>query len=177
MNEKHTLSAKVVKVFGNDISTDIIYPGTYLYCTDSKKTPAFCFKVNNDEEFNRQLVSGAILPGSIIVAGANFGCGSSREQAASSIAGHGLVIVAKSFARIFLDNASRLGIRTVIVPRIEAAEGDTLSIAATTVRNEQSGKTFSITPHQSYHQFLIDAGGLVPYAAELLKASVRGERI
>jgi 3-isopropylmalate/(R)-2-methylmalate dehydratase small subunit len=167
----------VVKVFGNDISTDIIYPGTYLYCTDAKKTPAFCFKVNNDEAFNKRLMSGEIPKGSIIVAGSNFGCGSSREQAASSIAWHGLVIVAKSFARIFLDNASRLGICSVIVPDIEAAEGDELEIEDGKVKNKTSGKIFTIAPHQSYHQFLIDAGGLIPYAAELLQAKLKGEEV
>lgn len=177
MNSKLKLSGTVVKLFGNDISTDIIYPGTYLYCTDAKKTPAFCFKVNNDEAFNKKLVSGEIPKGSIIVAGGNFGCGSSREQAASSIAGHGLVIVAKSFARIFLDNASRLGICTVIVPDIEAAEGDELEIAGTEVHNRRSGKKFAITPHQSYHQFLIDAGGLIPYAVELLRGKLHGEEV
>jgi 3-isopropylmalate/(R)-2-methylmalate dehydratase small subunit len=167
----------IVKVFGNDISTDIIYPGTYLYCTDAKKTPAFCFKVNNDEAFNKRLVSGEIPKGSIILAGSNFGCGSSREQAASSIAGHGLVIVAKSFARIFLDNASRLGICTVIVPDIEANEGDELEIGDGKVRVKQTGKTYAIAPHQSYHQFLIDAGGLIPYAAELLRGKLKGEEV
>jgi 3-isopropylmalate dehydratase small subunit len=167
----------VIKIFGNDISTDIIYPGTYLYCTDAKKTPAFCFKVNNDEAFNKRLVSGEFPKGSIIVAGSNFGCGSSREQAASSIAGHSLVLVAKSFARIFLDNASRLGICSVIVPDIEAAEGDELEIADGKVLNKTSGKTFAIAPHQSYHQFLIDAGGLIPYAAELLQAKLKGEEV
>lgn len=176
MNSK-VKTGTVVKVFGNDISTDIIYPGTYLYCTDAKKTPQFCFKVNNDEGFNKRLVSGEIPKGSIIVAGSNFGCGSSREQAASSIAGHGLVIVAKGFARIFLDNASRLGICAVIVPTIEAEEGDELEISASQVKNKKTGKTFDIAPHQSYHQFLIDAGGLIPYAAELLQAKLKGEEV
>ena len=177
MTTKLKLSAKVVKVYGNDISTDIIYPGTYLYCTDAKKTPAFCFKVNNDEAFNKQLISGEIPKGSIIVAGSNFGCGSSREQAASSIAGHGLVIVARSFARIFLDNASRLGIRSIISPDIEAAEGDELEIEGAEVVNKQTGKKFAIASHQSYHQFLMDAGGLIPYAAELLKGKLKGEEV
>lgn len=177
MKTKLKLSGKVVKIFGNDISTDIIYPGTYLYCTDAKKTPQFCFKVKGDEEFNLKLVAGEIPRGSIIVGGSNFGCGSSREQAASAIAGHGLVIVARSFARIFLDNASRLGIRSVIVPDLEVEEGDTLVVTDTEVRNERTGKTFRVMPHQPYHQFLIDAGGLIPYAADLLRASAHGKEV
>jgi 3-isopropylmalate dehydratase small subunit len=177
MSDSIELRGMVVKTFEKDISTDIIYPGAYLYCTDTKRTPQFCFKVRGDEEFNRKLVSGEIPPRSIIVADANFGCGSSRAQAASSIAGHKLIIIAKSFARIFLKNACNCGIRTFIVPNIEATEGDVLYISKTEIRNERSGKVFSITPHQPNHQDLIDAGGLIPYVTNLLRAKLRGEEV
>jgi 3-isopropylmalate/(R)-2-methylmalate dehydratase small subunit len=109
-------------------------------------------------------VSGKVAPGSFLVGGMNFGCGSSREQAASCLKGHGLTIVARSFARIFLQNAINVGLSMVIAPEVEAAEGDELEITATTVVNRTSGKTYAIEPLPKARQAIVDAGGLIPYA-------------
>jgi hypothetical protein len=79
------------------------------------ETPQFCFA--DDKGFNTALQQQAFAPGSIIAAGQNFGCGSSREQAASAIKGHGLVVIARGFARIFLQNSINLGLRRSSAPR------------------------------------------------------------
>ena len=104
----------------------------------------------------------------MIVAGANFGCGSSREQAASTLKGHELVIVAKGFARIFLQNSINLGLRTIICPEIEASEGDELELTATQVVNKTTGASFAIVPLPKARQAIIDAGGLIAYTRKRL---------
>ncbi|MDL1894406.1 hypothetical protein FBQ87_16190 [Sphingobacteriales bacterium CHB3] len=77
--------------------------------------------------------------------------------------GHELIIVAKSFARIFLQNSVNLGLRLVEVPDIEANEGDELNIGHDFVLNKTTGKTFKITPLPKSRQAIIDAGGLIAY--------------
>ena len=117
---------------------------------------------------------GEVPAGSIIVAGNNFGCGSSREQAASCLKGHELVVVAHHFARIFLQNSINVGLRTVICPDIEADEGDELDVTHDAVINKTSGKSFHVTPLPKARQAIIDAGGLIPYTRRLLlKAAAR----
>ena len=97
-------------------------------------------------EFNTRLKKGEIPAGSVIVAGKNFGCGSSREQAASCLKGPDLVIVARHFARIFLQNSINLGLRTIICPEIEAEAGDEIEVTDEKVFNRTSGKSFDIVP-------------------------------
>jgi 3-isopropylmalate/(R)-2-methylmalate dehydratase small subunit len=104
-----------------------------------------------------------VPPGSILVGGKNFGCGSSREQAVSCLKGHELIIVARSFARIFLQNAINLGLRMIVCPDIEAAEGDELELSADEVVNKTRGKQFRTEPMPQSRQVIIDAGGLIPY--------------
>jgi 3-isopropylmalate/(R)-2-methylmalate dehydratase small subunit len=150
----------------NDISTDIIYPGRYMATVLPTETPQFAFA--DSPEFNTALNAGEFPDGSYIVAGDNFGCGSSREQAASCIKGHGLTVVARSIARIFLQNSINVGLPMIICPQIEADEGDELEITDNEVRNLTSGKSFAIEPLPKARQAIIDAGGLIPYARELL---------
>jgi 3-isopropylmalate/(R)-2-methylmalate dehydratase small subunit len=100
------------------------------------------------------------------VAGKNFGCGSSREQAASCLKGWELTIVAPSFARIFLQNAINLGLDVVTAPAIEASEGDDLEVSAQEVVNKTTGKTFAVEPLPKSRQAIIDAGGLIPYTRQ-----------
>ena len=152
---------KVVFKTGDDISTDIIYPGRYMATVLPTETPQFAFA--DETEFNRKLKAKEFPKGSIIVAGENFGCGSSREQAASCLKGWDLVIVARHFARIFLQNAINLGLQMVICPDIEADEGDELEIKGDVVRNVTKGKEFKITPLPKARQAIIDAGGLIPF--------------
>jgi len=157
---------KVARVLGNDISTDIIYPGRFMATVLPTETPQFAFV--DDAEFNRRLKAKEIPPGSFIVAGGNFGCGSSREQAASCIKGYEITVVARHFARIFLQNSINVGLNMVICPTIEAGEGDELEIRDGKVWNLTSGKSFAIEELPRARQAIIDAGGLIPYARRLL---------
>jgi 3-isopropylmalate/(R)-2-methylmalate dehydratase small subunit len=152
---------KVIYKVGDDVSTDVIYPGRYMATVLPTETPQFAFA--DDAPFNARLKAREIRSGSVLLAGENFGCGSSREQAVSCLKGHGLVIVAKSFARIFLQNAINLGLRTVVCPAIQAKEGDELEITDDAVINKTLTKEFSVLPLQKSRQAIIDAGGLIPY--------------
>jgi 3-isopropylmalate/(R)-2-methylmalate dehydratase small subunit len=162
----------VVRAVGDDVSTDIIYPGRFMATVLPSETPKFAFA--DDEDFSLRLKAKEIPPGSILLAGRNFGCGSSREQAASCLKGHGLVVVAKNFARIFLQNAINLGLDMVICPGVEASEGDDLEVRGDTLANVTTGKSFPITPLPPARQAIIDAGGLIPYTrARLLETAGR----
>src|SRR5512134_2791994 len=136
--------AQVVLKLGDDISTDIIYPGRYMATVLPTETPQYAFA--DIPEFNPKIKTGEIPSGSVIVAGKNFGCGSSREQAASCLKGPGLVVIAKHFARIFLQNSINLGLRTIICPDIEAEVGDELEITADKVINLTREESYDIVP-------------------------------
>lgn len=158
--------AKVVLLLGRDISTDDIYPGRYMATVLPTETPQFCFF--DRTEFNAKLKAKSIPPGSVVVADENFGCGSSREQAASTIKGNDLVVVARSIARIFLQNAINLGLNLVICPTVEASEGDELEVLAGRVVNVTTGREFPTEPLPPARQAIIDAGGLIPYTRKRL---------
>jgi 3-isopropylmalate/(R)-2-methylmalate dehydratase small subunit len=153
--------ARVVQALGDDISTDHIYPGRFMATVLPSETPKYAFA--DMTEFNAALVGGSIAPGSVIVAGQNFGCGSSREQAASTLKGYDLTIVARGFARIFLQNSINLGLRTVICPAIEASVGDELRVEDGRVVNVTTARAFDTVPLPAARQAIIDAGGLIPY--------------
>jgi len=152
---------QVVLKLGKDISTDDIYPGRFMATVLPTETPQFAF--NDRTEFNARLKAKAVPPGSIVVADENFGCGSSREQAASALKGYELIVVARGIARIFLQNAINVGLRLVLCPGIEASEGDELELAGGEVLNRTTGKAFAIVPWPPARQAIIDAGGLIPY--------------
>ena len=128
--------AKVIYTIGDDISTDVIYPGRFMATVLPTETPQFAFA--DDATFNTLLKSKQVAPGSVLVAGSNFGCGSSREQAVSTLKGHELLIVARSVARIFMQNAVNLGLNLVVAPGIEATAGDDLEVAGGQVMNRSS---------------------------------------
>lgn len=157
---------QVVFTVGDDVSTDAIYPGRFMATVLPTETPQFAFA--DYTEFNGRLKAKQVAPGSVIVAGNNFGCGSSREQAASTLKGHELTVVAKGFARIFLQNSANLGLRTVICPDIAAAEGDDLEFTPTAVLNKTRGTTHAIVPLPKARQDIIDAGGLIAYTRKRL---------
>ena len=135
-----------------------------------EETPQFAFA--DDEDFNHRLQNGEIPRGSIIVAGSNFGSGSSREQAASTLKGHELVIIAKSFARIFLQNAINLGLRTVECPSIEADLGHELEITAESVVSRTLNKSFEVKPLPASRRAIVEAGGLIAYTRTRVIARV-----
>jgi len=156
----------VVQALGDDVSTDVIYPGRYMATVLPTETPQFAFA--DLGAFNAQLKAGAVAAGSVIVAGKNFGCGSSREQAVSTLKGHELVIVASGFARIFLQNAVNLGLRLVEAPGAAASEGDELEIGPAEVVNRTTGRRYAVRPLPAARQAIVDAGGLIPYTRRRL---------
>ena len=167
--EKNVFSAgtaKVVLKVGDDISTDAIYPGRFMATVLPGETPQYAFA--DLPEFNARLRNKQITPGSVVVAGSNFGCGSSREQAASALKGYDLIIIAGGFGRIFLQNAVNLGLRTLICPELEANEGDELEIGAGRVLNITTGKSYALQPLPAARRAIIEAGGLIPYTRERL---------
>lgn len=162
--------ARVIAKLGDDVSTDLIYPGRYMATVLPAETPQFAFA--DLAELNALLKSKQVPPGSVIVAGKNFGCGSSREQAASCLKGYELTIVARGFARIFLQNAINLGLRIVTAPDLQAEEGDELEVGAEAVANATRGVRFAVQPLPRARQVIIDAGGLISYTRTRLIAGV-----
>ena len=158
--------SKVVLTLGGDVSTDVIYPGRYMATVLPAETPQFAFA--DDAEFNAKLKAKQVPPGSVVVAGKNFGCGSSREQAVSTLKGYELVIVAKGFARIFFQNAVNLGLRLVEAPEIEASEGDELETGGDTVVNATTGRRFRTVPLPPARAAIVEAGGLIAYTRRRL---------
>lgn len=158
--------SQVVYKLGSNISTDDIYPGRFMATVLPTETPQFAFA--DHKEFNERLKKKEIAPNSVLVADNNFGCGSSREQAASCLKGHELIIVARDFARIFLQNSINLGLRTVICPEIEAEVGHELEVTETKVYNRTTGKEFEVKPLPKARQAIVDAGGLIAYTRQKL---------
>jgi 3-isopropylmalate/(R)-2-methylmalate dehydratase small subunit len=160
--------AKVIITLENDISTDDIYPGRFMATVLPTETPQYAFFDRTD--FNTRLKAREFPAGSIIVGGENFGCGSSREQAASTLKGYEVAVVAKSISRIFLQNSINLGLQVVICPDIEATEGDELTITADQVINETTGKVFEQVKLPAARKGIMDAGGLIAYTRARLMA-------
>jgi 3-isopropylmalate/(R)-2-methylmalate dehydratase small subunit len=160
--------SKVIIKLENDISTDDIYPGRFMATVLPTETPQFAFF--DRTEFNAQLKAKAFPAGSIIVGGENFGCGSSREQACSTLKGHEVAVVARSISRIFLQNSINLGLQVVICPGIDAGEGDELEITADQVLNKTTGQAFEQVQLPAARKGIMDAGGLIPYTRARLMA-------
>src|ERR1039457_2543 len=139
------LRGRVAAVLGDNIDTDLIYPGRYLNVTDREKTAEHLFELAYPE------IRANLRPGEFIVAAKNFGCGSSREQAAAALkfAGAGAVI-AQSFARIFFRNAINLGLPAVVAPEasIASSPADELEIdlVAGEIHNLTQNRTFPCAP-------------------------------
>ncbi len=161
-------TARVVLALGNDVSTDVIYPGRYMATVLPTETPQYAFA---DHAGFQALVKAKSVPkGAVVAAGANFGCGSSREQAASCLKGWDVVVVAQSFARIFLQNAINLGLKVVACPGFVASEGDEIEFDGRSVRNNTKRRDYDVAPLPSARQAIIDAGGLIPYTRARLVA-------
>ena len=156
------LRGRVRVVLGDNIDTDMIYPGRYLNITDREKTAEHLFELAYPD------LRASLEAGDIIVAGRNFGCGSSREQAAAALkfAGVGAVI-AGSFARIFFRNAINLGLPAVVAPQasLACAAGDELEIdlVAGEIRNLSGNRVVEAAALDPRAVELIAAGGLIPY--------------
>lgn len=155
--------------FGDDIDTDLIIPARYLNTTDVAELAKHCLEPVNPRW------AGEVSAGDIIVAGRNFGCGSSREHAPLAIKGLGVAaVIAVSFARIFYRNAFNIGLPVIESPEAAAAvaEGDTLSISLEggRVTREDSGESFTFEPIPDFMMNLIRAGGLIPWLQEDLRS-------
>lgn len=158
--------------FSDNIDTDVIIPARYLTSSNETELGSHCMK-DIDAEFSKKVASG-----DIIVAGENFGCGSSREHAPLAIKGAGCsCVITASFARIFFRNAINVGLPIFECPEAVAAieNGDELIIKPEegTIENISQGKVFSVVPFSPFLQELIEQGGLIPYVQKQL--SVRGE--
>ncbi len=151
--------------YGDNVDTDVIIPARYLNTSDARELAAHCME-DIDAAF-----AARVKPGDIIVAGRNFGCGSSREHAPLAIKSSGIAcVVAASFARIFYRNALNIALPILECPEAAAAiaAGDRVSIDFTTgkITNESTGRTFSAEPFPPFMQDLIAAGGLAAYMKE-----------
>ncbi len=153
--------------FGDHIDTDQILPARYLVTTVPKELAMHCMETA-DQDFVKR-----VKPGDIIVAGVNFGCGSSREHAQISIIGCGVsCVIAKSFARIFFRNSINLGLpvleSTEAVDAIEAGDELEVELSTGTIRNLTRDLTFQAKPYEPFMMEIIEAGGLVEYTKRRL---------
>ncbi len=148
--------------FGNDVDTDLIIPARYLNTSDPKELAQHCLE-DADPTF-----AGKVGQGDIIVAGKNFGCGSSREHAPIAIKAAGVsCVIAASFARIFYRNAINIGLP--ILESAEAsnkiAEGDLVEVDLDTgkITNLTKNESYQATAFPQFMQELINTGGLIEY--------------
>lgn len=148
--------------YGDNVDTDVIIPARYLNTPNAKELAAHCME-DIDASF-----ATTVKPGEIMVAGKNFGCGSSREHAPLAIKTCGVAcVIASTFARIFYRNALNIGLPILECP--EAAQaiqaGDVVSVDFDTglIVDETTGKSFQGEPFPPFMQELIAAGGLAAY--------------
>ena len=159
------LSGKVW-CFGDNIDTDLIIAARYLNTSDPKELAKHVME-DADPEFVKKVGLG-----DIIVAGENFGCGSSREHAPLALKAAGVsAVVAKSFARIFYRNAFNTGLPIFELSETgEIKEGDMLSISMESGEIKNGAKTYRFTPIPPFMQELLACGGLMNYAKKEIKA-------
>jgi 3-isopropylmalate dehydratase small subunit len=148
--------------FGDDVDTDAIIPARYLISSDPDFLAAHCME-DADPSF-----AAKVHPGDIIVAGKNFGCGSSREHAPVAIKGAKVsCVIAQSFARIFYRNSFNMGLPILECPEAAAAAatGDELEVNMIhgTIINHTKSETYRAVAVPLFMQQLLEAGGLIPY--------------
>lgn len=146
--------------YGDNVDTDVIIPARYLNTIDKKELASHCME-DLDITFKDRVKNGDIM-----VAGENFGCGSSREHAPIAIKESGIaLVIAKDFARIFYRNSINIGLPIVECPEaVEAiSEGDTLEVDMDNgvIVNKTTGKSFNTTPFPAFIQTIIENGGLI----------------
>lgn len=158
------MAGKVYK-YGDSVDTDVILPARYLALYKHEDLAARCME-DLDADFAK-----TVAPGDIIVAGENFGCGSSREHAPIAIKASGIkCVIAASFARIFYRNAINIGLPILESPEAahEIRSGDEVEVdlSAGVIRDRTTGKTYRTGAFPEFIQKMIDAGGLLPYLAK-----------
>lgn len=158
-----------VHKYGADVNTDVIIPARYLNIHEPVGLAQHCM-----EDIDTEFV-GRVKPGDIMVAGTNFGCGSSREHAPVAIKASGIAcVVGESFARIFFRNAINIGLPLLECPKaVEGTRaGDTLEIALAkgVIRNVTRNMTFQAAPYPTFLLEIINSGGLVEHTRRRLEA-------
>ena len=148
--------------YGDNVDTDVIIPARYLNIADPKELSTHAME-DIDTEFVKK-----VQPGDIIVGGANFGCGSSREHAPIAIRACGVsCVIAASFARIFYRNSINIGFPILECPEAAAAirNGDTVSVdfASGVIRDDTTGQTFQAVAVPEFINRIIEHDGLLPY--------------
>jgi len=153
------LTGRVWK-YGDNVDTDVIIPARYLNISAPEELAPHCME-DIDPTFAER-----VQPGDIVVAGANFGCGSSREHAPLALKGAGVsCVVAKSFARIFFRNAINIGLPILTCPQAvegtEAGQRLEVELERGIIRNLDTGEEFRAEPYPPFMMEIIEAGGLV----------------
>ena len=150
----------IVHKYGDNVDTDVILPARYLILSDYQELAAHCM-----EDIDREFVK-RVRPSDILVAGENFGCGSSREHAPIAIKSAGIsCVIAKSFARIFYRNSINTGLPILESPEAsdEIVNGDRVMVDFDSglIRNLTTGKTYHAEPLPEFIKKIIDAKGLL----------------
>ena len=158
--------------FGNDVDTDLIIPARYLNTSDPQVLAEHCLE-DLEPGFARKVISG-----DIIVAGTNFGCGSSREHAPIALKASGVsCVIAASFARIFYRNALNIGLPILesVAAGKEVKQGDILRVNFETglITNLTRNQVYQTNPFPGFMRELIASGGLIPY----LRKNLSGEKL
>lgn len=174
-------------IFGNDINTDEIIPARYLNTIDPKVLASHCMEDANPalapspctqgldarKGWTRADFSKAAEPGDVIVAGKNFGCGSSREHAPICIKALGIsCVIAASFARIFYRNCFNIGLpifETKDARKIKTGDILEIDVSSGKITNITRNEFYKIDPVPEFMQELIDCGGLMEYAKKIKK--------
>ena len=147
--------------FGDDINTDVITPGRYTVTTDKKQLGQIAF-IEYRPEFAKQVIKG-----DIIVAGNNFGCGSSREHSPVAIKAAGIsAVIAKSFARIFFRNSVNIGLPVFISEDVDKIDdGDEVEIDFKTgkIHDKTQGIILKVKPLPAFMQKIVEKGGLIEF--------------
>ena len=165
-----TMRGRVWK-YGDNVDTDAIIPARYLNMSSSEELARHCME-DIDAAFASQVESG-----DIVVAGANFGCGSSREHAPVALKAAGVeCVIAASFARIFYRNAINIGLPILecleASQHVEAGQELEVDLGEGIIRNLSSGLVFRATAFPSFMLNIIEAGGLVEYTRQRLHSEL-----
>ncbi len=152
----------LIWMLGDNVNTDVIIPGRYNVTTDRSQLARYCLcEVRPD--FAQQ-----VKPGDVLIAGHNFGCGSSREHAPAALQACGIqVIIARSFARIFYRNAVNIGLPVLVCEEAVLASADgqqmLVELATGTIYNQTTGQSFQAEPLDPFVARIVAAGGIIEY--------------
>ena len=149
-------------MLGDNVNTDVIIPGRYNVTTDRAQLARYCL-CEVLPEFSQQ-----VRPGDVVMAGHNFGCGSSREHAPAALLACGVrVVIARSFARIFYRNAVNIGLPVLICEDavLGSSDGDEIEVdlQTGTIRKLTTGQTFQSEPLDPFVERIVAAGGIIEY--------------